>query len=128
LLTRCTESVSKPWLGSHPFRRWVAVFFYLLAFLLFLRVEKSGSRRLAPHALAALAYLPALFFKEAAFSFPLLVIACWFFFSAAAEQFRAAREIDPTYRQAYTAEAQALEAAGDAAGAAAVRKLRPPAE
>jgi tetratricopeptide (TPR) repeat protein len=55
-------------------------FFYLLAFLLFLRAEKSGDRRLARHALAALAYFPALFFKEAAFSFPLLVIAYGFFF------------------------------------------------
>jgi len=60
-------------------------FFYLLAFLLFLRAEKSGSGRLAPHALAALAYLPALFFKEAAFSFPLLLIAHWFFFSESVE-------------------------------------------
>jgi tetratricopeptide (TPR) repeat protein len=46
----------------------------------------------------------------------------------AAEQFHAAREVDPTYTQAYTAEAQALEAAGDAARAAAVLKLKPPAE
>jgi tetratricopeptide (TPR) repeat protein len=46
----------------------------------------------------------------------------------AAEQFRAAREVDPTYTQAYTAEAQALEAAGDAVGAATVLKLKPPAE
>jgi thioredoxin-like negative regulator of GroEL len=45
-----------------------------------------------------------------------------------AEQFHAAREIDPTYAQAYTAEAQALVAAGDARGAAEVRKLKPPAE
>jgi tetratricopeptide (TPR) repeat protein len=46
----------------------------------------------------------------------------------AAEQFHAAREVDPTYTQAYTAEAQALEAAGDAAGAAQVLKLKPAAE
>jgi tetratricopeptide (TPR) repeat protein len=49
-------------------------------------------------------------------------------YRAAAEQFRAAREVDPTYTQAYNAEAQALEAAGDAAGAATVRKLTPAAE
>ena len=71
------------WIASVP--EMGCGFFYLLAFLLFLRAENSGSRRLVPHALAALAYLPALFFKEAAFSFPLLVIAYWFFFSAAAE-------------------------------------------
>ena len=39
----------------------------------------------------------------------------------AAEQFRAAREVDPTYLDAYQAEAAALEAAGDKAGAARVR-------
>jgi len=39
----------------------------------------------------------------------------------AAEQFHAAREVDPTYSQAYAAEAAALEAAGDKAGAARVR-------
>jgi tetratricopeptide (TPR) repeat protein len=63
-------------------------FFYLLAFWLFLRAEKAGSHRLARHAVAALAYLPALFFKENAFSFPLLVIAYWFFFSDAGETWR----------------------------------------
>jgi hypothetical protein len=46
----------------------------------------------------------------------------------AAEQFRAAREIDPTYTQAYTAEAQALEPAGDAAGVAKLRRLKPASE
>jgi tetratricopeptide (TPR) repeat protein len=60
-------------------------FFYLLAFRLFLRAEKAGSGRVARHALAALAYFPALFFKEAALSFPLLLIAYWFFFSDAVE-------------------------------------------
>lgn len=39
----------------------------------------------------------------------------------AAEQFHAAREVDPGYFQAYVAEAAALEAAGDKAGAARVR-------
>jgi Tfp pilus assembly protein PilF len=40
----------------------------------------------------------------------------------AAEQFHAAREVDPTYTQAYLAEALALEASGDQAGAARVRR------
>jgi hypothetical protein len=44
----------------------------------------------------------------------------------AAEQFHAAREVDPGYFQAYEAEARALEAAGDSAGAARVRSLKPP--
>jgi tetratricopeptide (TPR) repeat protein len=60
-------------------------FFYLLGFRLFLRAERSGSRPLARHGLASVAYFPALFFKEAALSFPLLVIAYWFFFSRASQ-------------------------------------------
>jgi tetratricopeptide (TPR) repeat protein len=71
------------WIASVP--EMGCGFFYLLAFLLFLRAEKAGSRRLARHALAALAYLPALFFKEAALSFPLLVIAYWVFLSDVGE-------------------------------------------
>jgi tetratricopeptide (TPR) repeat protein len=43
----------------------------------------------------------------------------------AADQFHAAREVAPDYLQAYEAEARALEAAGDAAGAARVRGLKP---
>jgi tetratricopeptide (TPR) repeat protein len=74
------------WIGSVP--EMGCGFFYLLAFRLFLRAEKAGSWRLGRHALAALAYLPALFFKEAAFSFPLLVIAYWFFFSDAVKAWR----------------------------------------
>jgi tetratricopeptide (TPR) repeat protein len=71
------------WIASVP--EMGCGFFYLLAFRLFLRAEKADSRRVARHAVATLAYLPALFFKEAAFSFPLLVIAYWFFFSDAVE-------------------------------------------
>jgi tetratricopeptide (TPR) repeat protein len=71
------------WIASVP--EMGCGFFYLLAFRLFLRAEKADSRRVARHAVAALAYLPALFFKEAAFSFPLLVIAYWFFFSDTVE-------------------------------------------
>lgn len=54
-------------------------FFYLLAFLLFLRAEKASGGGLAAHRLAALAFFLALFFKEMALSFPLLVLAYWFF-------------------------------------------------
>jgi protein O-mannosyl-transferase len=52
--------------------------FYLLALLLFLRAEGSERGQLAPHGLAALAYLPALFFKEMAVSLPLVILAYWF--------------------------------------------------
>ncbi len=74
------------WIASVP--EMGCGFFYLLAFRLFLRAEKAGSWRVARHALAVLAYFPALFFKEAAFSFPLLLIAYWFFFSDAVETWR----------------------------------------
>jgi tetratricopeptide (TPR) repeat protein len=53
---------------------------------------------------------------------------CWLKlgkYGEAAEQFRAARHIDPGYIQAYEAEARALEAAGDAAGAAQARSEIP---
>lgn len=57
-----------------------ASFFFLLAFLLFLRAEAASEKKLAKHVLAALAFLPALFFKEMALSFPLMLLAYWFFF------------------------------------------------
>jgi len=79
-----------------------SAFFYLLGFWLFLRAESrhpsargwtglppggcgaeiSQDNRAARHALAALAYLPALFFKEMALSFPLLLVAYGFCFSS----------------------------------------------
>ncbi len=52
--------------------------------------------------------------------------ACWMKlgnFRQAADQFHTARFVDPTYTQAISAEAKALEAAGDKAGAAKVRSL-----
>jgi hypothetical protein len=54
-------------------------FFYVLGFWLFLRAEKARQGFTRRHALAALAYFPALFFKETALSFPLLILAYWFF-------------------------------------------------
>jgi Flp pilus assembly protein TadD len=57
-----------------------AGFFYLLAFLLFCNAETASQGKLGKHALAALVFLPALFFKEMALSFPLMVVAYWFFF------------------------------------------------
>jgi tetratricopeptide (TPR) repeat protein len=56
-------------------------FFYLLGFLLFVRAEKRESPSFTDHSFAAMAYFPALFFKEMAISFPLLVLAYWFFYS-----------------------------------------------
>jgi tetratricopeptide (TPR) repeat protein len=46
-------------------------------------------------------------------------------FREAAEQFRIVTEIDPSLRLAYTVEAEALEAAGDTAGAVRVRATAP---
>ena len=54
-------------------------FLTLLAFLWFLHAEQDGPKRARCHALAALAYFVALFFKEMALSFPLLLLTYWFF-------------------------------------------------
>lgn len=56
-----------------------AGFFCLWGFLRFLRAEKVEDRPLVGHGLAALAYFPALFFKETALMFPLLLLAYWSF-------------------------------------------------
>jgi tetratricopeptide (TPR) repeat protein len=101
-------------------------FFYLLAFRLFLRAERAGSRRLARHAVAALAYFPALFFKEAAFSFPLLVIVYWFFFSDAVEPWRRRAACWATYAGAAVVYSAARVAAlGHFSGAAHFWKIQP---
>jgi tetratricopeptide (TPR) repeat protein len=57
-------------------------FFYLLAFWLFLRAEHAEEHRALRHLLAVLAYLPALFFKETALSFPILLLAYWLYVPA----------------------------------------------
>jgi tetratricopeptide (TPR) repeat protein len=57
-------------------------FFYLLAFLVFLRAEEGVKGSFARHCVAAVLFFLALLFKEMAVSFPLLLIAYWFFFSA----------------------------------------------
>ncbi|MGH9433851.1 MAG: tetratricopeptide repeat protein, partial [Terriglobia bacterium] len=75
---------------AHPLHveaaAWVAAlpdlgfgFFYLLAFLIFLRAEERSRHVARGYALTALAFFPALFFKEAAVSFPLVLVAFWFF-------------------------------------------------
>ncbi|HLI30963.1 MAG TPA: tetratricopeptide repeat protein, partial [Terriglobia bacterium] len=53
--------------------------FYVLAFWMFLRAERSPVRRLAKHGAAALAFFVALLFKEMAISLPVLLLAWWFF-------------------------------------------------
>lgn len=55
------------------------VVFYLLGFLVFLRAERAPQGRVLGHYFAALVYFPSLFFKEAAVSFPLMILAYWFF-------------------------------------------------
>jgi Flp pilus assembly protein TadD len=57
-----------------------AGYFYLLAFLLFVRAERTGDSAMGGYLLAAAAYFPALFFKEMALTFPLLLLVYWFFF------------------------------------------------
>ena len=67
------------WIASVPDTGYG--FFYLLGLLAFLRAEKSARNPVLAHGLAALAFFPALFFKEMALSFPLLLMAYWFFLS-----------------------------------------------
>ena len=52
--------------------------FCLLGFWMFLRAEEHSPTSFRWHAAAAAVYFPALFFKEMAFSFPLLLLAYWF--------------------------------------------------
>jgi len=65
---------------------WVAAsvdvgsgFFHLLAFLLFLRSEREGRWWDWRHAAGAVAFGLGLLFKEMALSFPVLMVAYWFF-------------------------------------------------
>lgn len=55
-------------------------FFYLLGLLAFLRAEGLTAGAARAHVIAAVAFFPALFFKEMALSFPLLILAYWFVF------------------------------------------------
>ena len=57
-----------------------SAFFYVLGFVLFLRAEKSSGLGVGHHLLAALAFFSAMFFKEMALSFPILILAYWFYF------------------------------------------------
>jgi tetratricopeptide (TPR) repeat protein len=64
--------------------------FCLLGFWFFLRAEDHSPANFRGHAVAAAVYFPALFFKEVAFSFPLLLLAYWFCYSSAESWFRRA--------------------------------------
>jgi tetratricopeptide (TPR) repeat protein len=68
------------WIAALPDA--AAAFFMVGSFWLFVRAENKGAPRVASHVGAVLLYLPALFFKETALSFPLLIIAYWIFFGA----------------------------------------------
>lgn len=59
-------------------------FFCLLGFWFFLRAEAQSPPALRHYALAAAMFFPALFFKELAFTFPLLILVYWFCFSSGA--------------------------------------------
>jgi len=64
--------------------------FCLLGFWMFLRAEDHSPANFRWHVAAAAVYFPALFFKEVAFCFPLLVLAYWFCFSSSESWFRRA--------------------------------------
>jgi hypothetical protein len=55
--------------------------FYFWAFRLFLRTDKTTPEEPLSYLPSALVFLGALLFKEMAFSFPLLILAYWFFVS-----------------------------------------------
>ena len=57
-----------------------AACFGILGFWLFLRAEKAADGAPGRYAIAALAYFPALLFKESALALPLLLLVYWFFF------------------------------------------------
>ncbi|HUI41109.1 MAG TPA: tetratricopeptide repeat protein [Terriglobia bacterium] len=61
-------------------------FFFLLAFLLFVRAEQAPSPAQRRHLPAAAAYLPALFFKETALTLPLVLAAYWVFAPSAVKR------------------------------------------
>ena len=69
--------------------------FCLLAFWMFLKAEERAPGNLHWHAAAALLYFPALFFKEMAFSFPLLLMAYWFCFPSSESWLRRMRNWTP---------------------------------
>jgi tetratricopeptide (TPR) repeat protein len=56
--------------------------FCLLSFWIFLRAEEHAPKNFWWHIAAAAVYFPALFFKEMAFSFPLILLAYWFCFTS----------------------------------------------
>ncbi len=58
-----------------------SAFFYLLGFFLFVRADRAKEWSASRHLLAAAGFLPALFFKEMALSFPLLILVYWFYFA-----------------------------------------------
>jgi tetratricopeptide (TPR) repeat protein len=57
-----------------------AACFGILGFWLFLRAEKTAGSTWGRYGLSALAYFPALLFKESALALPLLLLVYWFFF------------------------------------------------
>ena len=65
------------WISALPDA--AAACFAVWAFLLFLRAERAADARPVRYVQAALAYFPALFSKESALTFPLLILVYWFF-------------------------------------------------
>ena len=64
--------------------------FFLLGFWMFLRAEDRSPANFRWHVAAAAVYFPALFFKEMAFSFPLIILAYWFCHPSTESWFRRA--------------------------------------
>jgi Flp pilus assembly protein TadD len=101
------------------------VLFYLLAFWFFLRAEEHSPAGFRYHAVAAAVYFPALFFKEVAFSFPLLLLAYWFCFSSGASWLRRAYHWLPYVLAAAICAAIRVAVMGRFSTASPLRDLNP---
>lgn len=72
-------------------------FFTLLALLCFLQAEQGGEKYRLYQLFAVLSFFVALFFKEMALTFPLLLLAYWFFLGKPESWFRRARRWVPYF-------------------------------
>jgi len=99
--------------------------FCLLGFWMFLRAERHSPPNLRGHVAAALVYFPALFFKEVAFSFPLLLLAYWFCFPSAESWRRRAIHWLPYWGAVAVCSAIRLSVMGNVSVASLSREFNP---
>jgi len=100
--------------------------FCLLGFWFFLRAEAQSPPTFRQHALAAAVFFPGLFFKELAFSFPLLILAYWFCYSSGESWFRRALHWLPYAAATGVCAVIRVAVMGHFAGKSLFRALKPP--